>query len=126
MEGSHILTAALYNYNEINNIVAKETNPNYTSVDGVLYNKDITELVYISSGRTSEVIIPEGVTSIRDRAIYWNQVYYIKASKIYIPASLENITDSQISSLNSVSKKIEVSPDNTKFTVDANNKLIRK
>ena len=126
MEGSHILTAALYNYNEINNIVAKETNPNYTSVDGVLYNKDITELVYISSGRTSQVIIPEGVTSIRDRAIYWNQVYYIKASKIYIPASLENITDSQISSLNSVSKKIEVSPDNTKFTVDANNKLIRK
>lgn len=126
MEGAHVLTSALYSYNEVDNIVAKETNPNYTSVDGVLYNKDITELVYISSGRTSQVIIPEGVTSIRDRALYWNQVYYVKASKIYIPASLENITDAQINSLNSISQKIEVSPDNTKFTVDANNKLIRK
>lgn len=126
MEGAHVLTAALYSYNEVNNIVAKETNPNYKSVDGVLYSKDLTELVYISSGRTSEVIIPEGVTSIRDRALYYNQVYYIKASKIYIPASLQNITDAQINSLNSISQKIEVSPDNPNFTVNESNKLIRK
>ena len=78
------------------------------------------------TGLTGDIIIPEGVTSIRERALYYNQQYYIKASKKYIPASLENITDDQISSLNNISQKIEVSPDNTKFIVDANNKLIRK
>ena len=116
-------------YEDDDMIVIKDINPqpkvHYLMIPKEHY-KDITELVYISSGRTSQVIIPEGVTSIRDRALYWNQVYYVKASKIYIPASLENITDAQINSLNSISQKIEVSPDNTKFTVDANNKLIRK
>lgn len=126
MEGCNVLTAALYSYNEINNIVAKETNPNYKSVDGVLYTKNLKELVYISSGRTSQVIIPDGVEKIREDAIFGNQVYYVKIAKVYIPSSLTDIPDSQIKLLNSSAKIVEVSPENPKFTVDANNKLIKK
>ena len=115
------------NYNAINNIVTKDTNPNYKSIDGVLYTKDLKELVFISSGRTSEVIIPDGVEKIRDGAVYWNQIYYIRVPKLYIPASVSSISDQTISTINNgFITKIEVSDDNESFTLNSEGKLIRK
>ena len=125
-ENDQPLIFSLYNYNAIQNIETKETNPNYKSVDGVLYTKDLKELVYISSGRTKEVIIPDGVETIRERSIYWSQVAR-NVSKIYIPSSVVNISDNALSSINNgFIKKIEASEDNPSFTLDSNGKLIRK
>ena len=125
-ENDQPLIFSLYNYNAIQNIETKETNPNYKSVDGVLYTKDLKELVYISSGRTKEVIIPDGVETIRERSIYWSQVAR-SVSKIYIPASVVNISDNALSSINNgFIKKIEISEDNPSFTLDSNGKLVRK
>ena len=125
-ENDQPLIFSLYNYNAIQNIETKETNPNYKSVDGVLYTKDLKELVYISSGRTKEVIIPDGVETIRERSIYWSQVAR-NVSKIYIPSSVVNISDNALSSINNgFIKKIEISEDNPSFTLDGNGKLIRK
>ncbi len=125
-ENDQPLIFSLYNYNAIENIETKETNPNYKSVDGVLYTKDLKELVYISSGRTKEVIIPDGVETIRERSIYWSQVAR-SVSKIYIPASVVNISDNALSSINNgFIKKIEISEDNPSFTLDSKGKLIRK
>ena len=125
-ENDQPLIFSLYNYNAIQNIETKETNPNYKSVDGVLYTKDLKELVYISSGRTKEVIIPDGVETIRERSIYWSHVAR-NVSKIYIPSSVVNISDNALSSINNgFIKKIEVSEDNPSFTLDSNGKLIRK
>ena len=125
IKNTHVLTASLYSYTSIQNIVAKDTNPNYTSVDGVLYTKDLKEMVYVSSGRTNEVIIPDEVETIRDKAIYYSQVAR-RISKMYIPSNVVNISDSTISSLNSFVNIVEVSEDNPIFTVDSNNKLIKK
>ena len=125
-ENDQPLIFSLYNYNAIQNIETKETNPNYKSVDGVLYTKDLKELVYISSGRTKEVIIPDGVETIRERSIYWSQVAR-NVSKIYIPSSVVNISDNALSSINNgFIKKLEISEDNPSFTLDGNGKLIRK
>ena len=121
-----VLTSAQYSYTEINNIVVKDTNPKYKSVDGVVYTKDMKEVVYISPGRTSQVIIPDGVESFKDKSLYWNQVYYIRISKMYIPASVTTISNSVIERINSNARVVEVAEDNPYFTVDANNKLIRK
>ena len=42
-----------------------ETNPKYTSVDGVVFNKDMTELVYYPMGkREKSYIVPDGVNTI--------------------------------------------------------------
>ena len=125
IENYHPLGLALYSYNAIQNIETKDTNQNYKSVDGVVYTKDLKEMVYVSSGRTNEVVIPDGVETIRDKAIYYSQVGR-KISKMYIPASVVNISDSIINSLNSFVQVVEVSPDNPVFTVDSNNKLIKK
>ncbi len=125
-ENDHLLDYSLYNYNAIENIEVKDTNPNYKSNDGVLYTKDMKNLVYISSGRTKEVIIPDGVETINDNSIYWSQVAR-SVSKIYIPASVVNISDNALSSINNgFIKKIEISEDNPSFTLDSNGKLVRK
>ena len=124
--GANILQAAFYNYSALENIEVKDTNPNYKSNDGVLYTKDMKNLVYISSGRTKEVIIPDGVETINDNSIYWSQVAR-SVSKMYIPASVINISDSALKGVNNgFIKKIEISEDNPAFTLDSNGKLIRK
>lgn len=125
-ENDHLLDYSLYNYNAIENIEVKDTNPNYKSNDGVLYTKDMKNLVYISSGRTKEVIIPDGVETINDNSIYWSQVAR-SVSKIYIPSSVTNISDSALKGVNNgFIKKIEISEDNPSFTLGSNGKLIRK
>jgi hypothetical protein len=39
-------------------------NPNYTSLDGVLYSKNLTSLVAFPTGRTGDYRLPDGVTHI--------------------------------------------------------------
>ena len=125
-QGTSVLQSAFYNYSALENIEVKDTNPNYKSNDGVLYTKDMKNLVYISSGRTKEVIIPDGVETINDNSIYWSQVAR-SVSKMYIPASVTNISDSALKGVNNgFIKKIEISEDNPSFTLDSNGKLIRK
>ena len=49
-----------------------EGNPNFASLDGVLYNKDITKLIAFPCGKSS-VTIPDTVTSFAEGA-FWNAV----------------------------------------------------
>ena len=125
VEGKSAISSALYNYNTIQNIQIKDTNPNYKSVDGVVYTKDLKELVYISSGRTNEIIIPDSVKKIRDEAIFVSQVSR-KITRLYIPAGMVDISDETVNKINQFTINVEVAEDNAVFTVDANNKLIKK
>ena len=43
-------------------------NPNYISVDGVLFNKSMTSLLVYPAGKAGTYTIPDGVTSIGDYA----------------------------------------------------------
>ena len=53
------------------NLIVNGTNPNYSSVDGVLFNKDKTKLVKYPSGKScSSYTIPNGVISIGNYAFY--------------------------------------------------------
>ena len=49
-------------------IVVDEKNPAYTSQDGVLYNKDKTELICCPGGKTGDLVIPTSVTKIGSSA----------------------------------------------------------
>ena len=53
--------------------VAKD-NKNYVSVDGVLFNKDQTELLAFPAGKTGAYTVPEPVEEIVMRALYRSQV----------------------------------------------------
>lgn len=83
--GKHVHTIgiwALTNCQQLKAIYVSEENPYFTSVDGVLYNKDMTELLFYpnarspivtdESGNTSggEFTVPDTVKTIRDNAFY--------------------------------------------------------
>ena len=65
-------------------------NPAYTSVDGVLYNKDLTELVAYPAGKTDETFyVPQGVTVIVKGAFTFNQ----NLDTLNLPKSLKTINN---------------------------------
>jgi len=49
-------------------IIVDSENPNYTSMDWVLYNKNVTKLIAYPGGLSGSFIIPFGVTEIGDYA----------------------------------------------------------
>ncbi len=62
-------------------------NPNYTSVDGVLFNKAVTELICCPAGKTGGYVIPNSVTNIGDRAFKSCR----DITSITIPDSVKNM-----------------------------------
>ena len=62
-------------------------NPSYSSLDGVLFNKDQTELIAYPNSKTGDYSIPEGVTRIGDRAMFTS----FALSRLTIPASVTSI-----------------------------------
>ena len=70
-------------------IIVDENNAIYSSVDGVLYNKDKSEVLYVPqayTGMSGEWNIPEGTITIGNYAYNTNGIV-----KINIPSSLQNI-----------------------------------
>ena len=63
-------------------------NAYYRSVDGVLYNNDVTKLLCCPSGKSGSVVIPDGVTELGNEAFY-----YGKVTQITIPKSLVRVGD---------------------------------
>jgi len=49
-------------------ITADVNNPNYSSVDGILYNKAKTEFIFIPKKITGNITIPNGINSIKEKA----------------------------------------------------------
>ncbi len=65
-----------------------EENLYYVSVDGVLYNKDQTTLIFYPAGKTGRSFaIPETVKKVDAYAFYWNEMI----ESISIPGSVETI-----------------------------------
>ena len=56
--------------NSLNSISVVGDNPNYSSIDGVLFDKQQTKLIRCPGGKQGEYIIPNSVTSIGDYAFY--------------------------------------------------------
>ena len=64
-------TSPFYNCRSLENINTDEANKWYTTVDGVLYDKDKTELINYPAGKKdSSYVIPEGIRTIREKAFY--------------------------------------------------------
>ena len=72
----------------LRNIYVAERNEYYTSIGGVLFNKDQTMLLQYPAGKEdNEYQIPEGIIRITHRAFEYNQ----SLRQITIPASVETI-----------------------------------
>ncbi len=77
------------------NIIVEEGNEHYVSVDGILYNKEKTELIQFPCGRPeTEYNIPASVTSIGAYAFE----YCDNLTSVTIPNSVESIGESAFDS----------------------------
>ena len=65
----------------------EEGNPVFCVIDGALYRRDPMTLVAWPAARAVDVVIPEGVEAIGDRAFYWQK----ELRSIQLPESLRNI-----------------------------------
>lgn len=63
------------------------SNPYFTSVNGVLYNKDKTVLVRCPEGKQGELVIPDSVTKLKKRSFDCCQ--YL--TSIVVPGSVKNL-----------------------------------
>ena len=131
------LTAMMYVFNTVEKISVKETNPNYTSIDGAIYSKDLKTLYYqcmVTAEEGKTLTIREGVETIFFGAISTSNAtnnasdsQYISTlyaySEVVIPASVKNIPAATVEYLNQGKWKISVAEGNTAFKAE-NNKLV--
>ncbi|MCK9316513.1 MAG: leucine-rich repeat protein [Verrucomicrobia bacterium] len=85
---------AFYNCNSLNEIVVGENNSNFSSLEGVLFNKDKTLLILSPRYKTGIYTIPNGVISIGAGA--FSDCAWL--TSIIIPDSVTNIGDEAFSS----------------------------
>lgn len=83
----HIGEYAFYGCDSLESIEIDKNNPYYMIQDGVLYNKDKTELISCISNKQNEITILDTVLKIKEGAFRTNQ--YIK--KIYLKANIQEI-----------------------------------
>jgi len=74
--------------------IVDEGNPNYSSVDDVLFNKDRTKLISCLNQELTEYVIPSSVTSIGNNAFYACSAL----TSITIPSSVTSIGNGAFSS----------------------------
>ncbi len=63
-------------------------NPYYKSIDGVLFNKNGTEIIHCPTSKTGKYIIPESVKSINGNVFYDCQ----RLTSISIPTNINNVS----------------------------------
>ncbi|MDR0507012.1 MAG: leucine-rich repeat protein [Dysgonamonadaceae bacterium] len=63
-------SGAFYGCSSLTSINVNDNNPNYSSLDGVLFNKDKTTLLCYPGGKTGAYNIPTSVTSINEAAFF--------------------------------------------------------
>ena len=78
---------AFFGCSSLTSINVGSNNPNYSSVDGVLFNKDKTTLIQYPGGKQGAYTIPDSVTSIGSGAFYNCSVL----TSIAIPNSVKSI-----------------------------------
>lgn len=121
------LSVAIYIWHTLQNVTCKEDNPNYKSIDGLVYSKDGKSLWYLSYAKRGNVSIAQGTERIEHGAIFSGDTS-IATTSLTIPASVTFIDDDCLKLLNNhyMKSKCTVTIDsaNTTYKI-ANNKIVK-
>ena len=71
----------------LDSIHVDENNQYYASQDGILYTKDLSELISVPGGKSGEVVVPDGITSIPNYAFYYCQ----QISSVTLPETVQSL-----------------------------------
>ena len=75
------------NCSSLSAIEVSDANTNYKSADGVLYNSDITEILWFPLGKTGAYELPSTIASIGENAFYGTKI-----TSLLIPSSVTAIS----------------------------------
>lgn len=78
----------IFDCEKLTSITISENNESLASVDGVVFTKDMTELVYMPMGRSGSYTVPEGVTTLGGYSFSDTHL-----SKLTIPGGVNYIAD---------------------------------
>ena len=95
---SSVSYSAFDNCSSLNAINVNSSNSNYSSTNGVLFNKNQTTLIRYPEGKSGSYTIPNTVTSIGDASFYQCS----KLSSVTIPTSVKTIGGSAFSQCDSL------------------------
>ncbi len=96
--------------NDLAYIKVVPDNPNYSSLNGVLYNKAKTEIIKVPCAIIDSITIPSNVICINDNAFSCCK----RLTSIMIPACITMIKENAFDGCESL-ENINVSPDNSKY-----------
>ncbi|MCR4805511.1 MAG: DUF285 domain-containing protein [Clostridia bacterium] len=99
------LSIAIYCYTGITEYAVKDTNPRYASKDGIIYSKDMKEVVAVPARYAQKMVIPEGVTVWNREAMWADGGSTVdnllnNCSGVSFPSTLAWISDDQLAMLN--------------------------
>ena len=116
------LNIAIYCYTGVTEYAVKDDNPRYTSVDGIIYSKDMSTVVAVPSRYNQVMNIPEGVISWGYEAMWADDSTTVDGLMkdcigVSIPSTMTDISEEQLAKLN----RLKAKSDNFEISVDANN-----
>jgi len=84
---TYISTFAFDSMTSLTGFTVDPNNPDYSSLDGVLFNKDQTSLLVFPGGLSDPYVVPASVTRIEDHAFYFCSAL----SGVTLPEGLQSI-----------------------------------
>ena len=107
---------------ELNNleaIIVDSDNPNYTTIDGVLYNKEVTDVLVFPCKRGGTYRVPATITEFGQNGLSIGKPIL---DELIIPATVTKIGNSVFSSSNSSQiKKVTIEDSENQLTVGSGN-----
>ena len=121
---TYLMYNTFFEAENLTDIYVSYNNENYTSIDGVLYNKEVTELLFYPHGKTdAEFVIPNSVASIFQYAFdeATNRFYDDSLTSITLGASVSYIYGLDFLFENGFLAEIKVDKENENYSsIDGN------
>ncbi len=86
----------------LQNITVSSSNPTFSTVDGVLYNKDKTKVLFCPRGKSGEIRLEDSVTDIENRAFFGCE----RITKVTMPDGLNSVGEEAFSYCNSLTSAV--------------------
>ncbi len=124
------LSIAIYCYTGITDYAVKDTNPRYTSENGIIYSKNMKHVVAVPARYNKAMDIPEGVTDWDVEAMWADGSDTVdnllaKCPGVTIPSTMKAIADDQLAMLNRLYSKRKDTSNPFAITVAEGNKAFR-
>ncbi len=123
-QDANTLSAALYVYTSVKSVSVKPDNPNYISVDGLIYSKDKKTLWYIPTGHSGDVSVAEGTERMEKGSIFTAEKKTTGWGNIIIPSTVSFIDSVVVDFINTYYKGSVSLENNDFYFIDADKTLV--